>query len=237
VAKGCFLGASVAQEASGDTLKEAYGEFAAEARELDPKYSPKTVGTDGWEGTQGAWKALFPKICIVLCFLHSVLKIAERCVRDMALRNVVLTRAWWVYHAPSRTCFSQRLRRLRDWATQKLAEGVVRDMVLKLCSKSRQFVRAYAHPGAHRTSNAVDRLINHQDRLLYAMRYLHGTPESARLMVRSMALLWNFHPYSAWTRRAAPHRRSPFHDLNGFEYHPNWLHNLLIASSMGGHKT
>ncbi len=29
-------------------------------------------------------------------------------------------------------------------------------------------------------------------------------------------------------------RISPFHDLNGFVYHQNWLHNLLIASSIGG---
>ena len=26
----------------------------------------------------------------------------------------------------------------------------------------------------------------------------------------------------------------PFIDLNGFQYHDNWLHNLLIASSMNG---
>jgi len=71
---------------------------------------------------------------------------------------------------------------------------------------------------------------------LYAMRYLHGTPDAARLAMRAMALQWNFHPYGARTRRADPTRRSPFHDLNGFEYHPNWLHNLLIASSMGGRK-
>jgi hypothetical protein len=48
--------------------------------------------------------------------------------------------------------------------------------------------------------------------------------------------MWNYHPYGARSRRNDPTRRSPFHDLNGFEYHPNWLHNLLIASSMGGHK-
>ena len=28
-----------------------------------------------------------------------------------------------------------------------------------------------------------------------------------------------------------------FTDLNGFSYHDNWLHNLLIASSMNGRKT
>ena len=54
--------------------------------------------------------------------------------------------------------------------------------------------------------------------------------------VHDRALQWNFHPYGARTRRDDPTRRSPFHDLNGFEYHPNWLHNLLIASSMGGRK-
>jgi hypothetical protein len=27
-------------------------------------------------------------------------------------------------------------------------------------------------------------------------------------------------------REEEPERISPFHDLNGFVYHPNWLHNL-----------
>jgi hypothetical protein len=49
-----------------------------------------------------------------------------------------------------------------------------------------------------------------------------------------MALQWNFHPYGSRLRRDQPSRVSPFHDLNGFQYHPNWLHNLLIASSLGG---
>jgi hypothetical protein len=68
------------------------------------------------------------------------------------------------------------------------------------------------------------------------MRYLHGTPAATRLAVRAMALLWNFHPYGARCRRDDETLRAPFHDLNGFAYHPNWLHNLLIASSMGGRK-
>ena len=109
-------------------------------------------------------------------------------------------------------------------------------MVRKLCGKGPQFARAYRFPGAHRTSNALDRLMNHQDRRLYAMHSLHGTLAAARLAMRAMALQWNFHPDGARTRRDDPTRRSPFHDLNGFEYHPNWLHNLLIASSMGGRK-
>jgi hypothetical protein len=236
VGGGCILGATVTDAASADALEAAYGAFAEEARALSPTSSPQTVGTDGWEGTQSAWRRLFPTVGILLCFLHSVLKIAARCGRDRAPRLRVLDRVWAVYHACTRAQCSQRLRRLREWATAGLPEGALQQMVLTLCGKGPPFAGAYRFPGAHRTANALDRLMNHQDRRLYAMRYLHGTPDAARLAMRAMALQWNFHPYGARTRRDDPTRRSPFHDLNGFEYHPNWLHNLLIASSMGGRK-
>ncbi len=98
------------------------------------------------------------------------------------------------------------------------------------------FFVAYQFPQAHRTSNMVDRLMNHQDRLLYTMQYFHGDKKSARLYLRSMALLWNFHTLGARTRSECSARISPFTDLNGFRYHDNWLHNLLIASSMNGRR-
>lgn len=82
----------------------------------------------------------------------------------------------------------------------------------------------------------LDRLMNYQDRLLYNMQYFHGSLDSARLHLRAMALLWNFHPYGSRTKFNHPSRSSPFKDLNGFQYHDNWLHNLLIASSMNGRK-
>ena len=106
-------------------------------------------------------------------------------------------------------------------------------MVLKRCRRRADFTPACDCPQAHHTSHAVDRLLNSQDRVLYAMRYGHATTTSARLAVRAMALQGNLHPYGARRRRDQPSRVSPFHDLNGFQYHPNWLHNLLIASSMG----
>src|SRR5262249_28381853 len=191
---GCILGATVTEAASADALEAAYGEFAQEACELLPTYSPKTVCTDGWEGTQSAWRSLFPTVCIILCFLHSVLKIVKRCGRDRPTRTLILGRVWAVYNSCTRVQFSQRLRRLREWAHARLPAGALRQMVLKLCSKGPQFARAYRFPGAHRTSNALDRLMNHPDRRLYAMRYLHGTPDAARLAVRAMALQWNFPP-------------------------------------------
>ena len=62
VGGGCILGATVTDAASADALEAAYGEFAQEARALSPTYSPKTVCTDGWEGTQSAWRRLFPTV-------------------------------------------------------------------------------------------------------------------------------------------------------------------------------
>jgi hypothetical protein len=43
-------------------------------------------------------------------------------------------------------------------------------------------------------------------------------------------------PYGARTRQGAPQRLSPFHDLNGFQYHDNGLQNLLVAASLGGRR-
>src|SRR6266849_5559087 len=85
-------------------------------------------------------------------------------------RKPVLDRVWKVYDSCTRAQFSQRLRRLREWVTADLPEGPLQSMVRKLCGKGPQFARAYRFPGAHRTSNALDRLMNHQDRRLYAMR-------------------------------------------------------------------
>ena len=56
--------------------------------------------------------------------------------------------------------------------------------------------KAFSYPQAYRTSNALDRLMNYQDRILYSIQYFHGHATSALLYLRSMAMIWNFHPYS-----------------------------------------
>jgi hypothetical protein len=70
VAEGCCLGAEPAETAGTDDLKAAYGVFKDEAWDVEPGYAPVTVSTDGWKWTQAAWEALFPKVVILLCFLH-----------------------------------------------------------------------------------------------------------------------------------------------------------------------
>ena len=68
VGNGCCLGAEPAEAAGSDELKVAYQVFKDEACDVSPKYAPKTVSTDGWKGTQAAWKLLFTKVVILLCF-------------------------------------------------------------------------------------------------------------------------------------------------------------------------
>ena len=231
VGGGCFLGGSVVAAADTTAWETGYGEFAREAQALTPAYHQRSVCTDGWKATREAWRRLFPTITLGLCFLHSVLKSMDRCRGE--LRHHVLERPWRVYQAPTQRQFAQRLRRLAEWTPAHLS-GAVAEMVLKRCRRRADFTPAYDYPPAHRTSHAVDRLLTYQDRLLSTMRYCHATTASARLAVRAMGLQWHFHPYGARLRRDQPSRVSPFHALNGFQYHPNGLHNFLIASSLGG---
>jgi hypothetical protein len=231
VGGGCVLGISVATQATSAGLQQAYGEFKTEATAVFPDYTPRSVCTDGFAPTRDAWRQLFPRLTLVLCFLHAILKLTERC--RGTLRRQVLDRAWGVYHAVTKAQFAQRLRRLAEWARTTL-DGSLAQTIAKTARHRDDFTPAYDCPPAARTTNAVDRAHNHLDRVLYAMRYCHGQQASARLAVPAWALQGNFHPYGSRLRHDQPSRASPFADLNGFQYHPNWLHNLLIASSMGG---
>ena len=108
----------------------------------------------------------------------------------------------------------------------------------KAKNNSHQFQKAYNYDNCYRNSNQIDRLMNYQDRLLFNIQYFHGNLTSARLFVRAMSLLWNFHPFS---QRASPESRkeksdTAFERLNHFSYSHNWLENLLIASSMNGYR-
>ena len=128
---------------------------------------------------------------LVLCFLHAVLKIKDRCRGELRYHGV--ERAWRVSQATTKRQFAQRLRRLAEWTPAHLS-GAVAEMVLKRCHRRADFTPASDCPQAHRTSNAVDRLLNYQERLLYAMRYCHATTASARLAVRAMATAMELSP-------------------------------------------
>src|SRR5436190_2296675 len=134
VGGGCCLGAGVAESAGADDLAAAYGAFLGEARDVDPGYAPKTVNTDGWQGTIAAWAALAPAAVLLRCFLHAWLKVRDRAKHLGQTFYDLSARVWHAYHAPDKRAFAQRLRRVREWAGRNVS-GVVLEAVLDLCDK------------------------------------------------------------------------------------------------------
>lgn len=235
IAEGVILGAALSEGADAKSLSQVYSEFEEETQDVDAEYFPKTINTDGWNGTKNAWQTVFGGMAgLLLCFLHGALKIRNVC-RRWERKKELMKKVWDCYHAKTLSSFSQRIRRLREWC-QEEEEAIpesIQDKVLALCERSEEYKLGYWHQEAHRTSNMLDRLMDWQDRFLYRMRYLHSKmlDGTGRLLVRAMALAWNFHPFCRKTGR-----HSPFDDLNGFVYHSDWLDNMMIAASLGGRR-
>lgn len=232
VARECIPGVGLAENAGEAALTAGYSHFRQEALNLKPDYQPDTTNTDGWDPTQKAWKNLFPGVTLILCFLHAFLSIRDRCRREKDLFGAIKEKVRNIYHSRTPGQFSRRMRRFREWA-QTIPADSVREKVSDLCRKAPQFKKSFSHPEAYRTGNAPDRLMNYQDRLLYSVQYFHGTRTGALLNLRAMALIRNFHPYGKRARHEGL-GASPFEELNGFQYHPNWLQNMPVASSLGG---
>ncbi len=225
----CVLGAALALRPDTEHLTAAYGVFQHEARQVDPDYCPETINTDGWHATRAAWASLFPMTVLIQCFLHAFIKIRD-CCRLAALRQEVATQFWQVYRAPDAATFRQRLDDFLGWAKDHTT-GILQQTIFKMHNKVERFVLAYDHPLAHRTSTMLDRQVDALSRCLDSARFFHGHAASAGRMVRAWALLHNFRPYCP-RAKIGMQFHSPFHHLNGFVYHDNWLHNLLIASSL-----
>jgi hypothetical protein len=235
-AKDCILGSRLSPTAGYEDLQAAYGDFEQEMSDHAPDYRPETVTTDGWEATRRAWETLFPGITWILCFLHEVIKVRDWCRSKPDLRTCLTDKLWHIYHATDKRQFAQRLRRFLEWTQSVDLPKAINDRLQRLRGKSLFFQRAFDFPKAYRTSNQVDRPMNYLDRALYAMQEFHGTWEAAELSVRSMALLWNFHPFCRKTQQQHEGCLCPFENLNGFRYHDDWMRNLLIASSLNGRR-
>ena len=237
VGSDCILGASISLSADEEGLTEAYGHFQEEALHLNPDYEPESVNVDGWAATQKAWLNLFPLIAIMQCFLHAFLKIRNCCKkRFKEIYPEIAQQVWDAYQAMDATSFLVRIAALENWAEEKLqGTGSALRSVQKLCAKANLFVLAFEHPTAYRTSNMIDRHMQPMDRWLFHTQSFHGHLASAEKAVRAWAI---FHSFWEYCPRANIRKRfrSPAHKLNGFVYHDNWLHNLLVSTSIAGSK-
>ena len=238
VSKECILGAEVSQSPNETSLTEAYSIFKEEARNLNPKYSPKTVNMDGWKATRNAFEKLFPQVILIRCFLHIYLKLRERAKKKHGQVFLELSEKLWnCFHSENKRTFSQRLRRLCEWAfnREEVPEWFCKPLV-SLKKNKLDFLNAYNFKESHRTSNMVDRLMQKMELHLKSTKKFHGSLESANLNIRAWALIQNFTPSNPQTVKKYGTFKSPAERLNKFSYHSNWLHNLFISASLGGYR-
>ena len=116
------------------------------------------------------------------------------------------------YKATDKHTFSQRIRRLREFS-KNILDNKIKKKVLKLCSKKYSFM----------------------DKFLYNRKYLKGRKQTAQKSITAFCIAHNFRPYVPATVKKK-NIRSPFEKLNGFQYHDNWLQNMLIATSGNGYR-
>ncbi len=124
-----ILGASIANDAGDNALKEAYQVFKHEARCLKPSYAPDTVNIDGWNATRKAWTCLFTSIVIVYCFLHVFIKIRDRAkkkYKDIFIQAT--SKLWDCFHAENKLFMSRFKGRddvyARRWENKKKGSAI-----------------------------------------------------------------------------------------------------------------
>jgi len=160
VGNECILGASIAKDAGEEALNDAYQVFKDEAQCLKPAYTPVTVNMDGWKATRNVWSLLFPTAVIIYCFLHVFIKIRDRAKKKYKDAFItVATKLWDCYHAKNKYEFSQRIRRLSERCKKENLASVFSKPIEKLRANIWLYNVAYDFPGAHRTSNMLDRLM------------------------------------------------------------------------------
>ena len=235
VAEGCFPGAELAPAAGEEDLSAAYAVFKEEARDVRPGCSPESVNTDGRAATRAAWALLFPLAALLRCFLHGRLNIRSRGKPSESFAEPS-RKVWHAFRALTARGFSQRLRRLLEWARRQGMSAWLLEQVEKPCGRSKEYQEAYKHPGGHRTSDMLDRAMRAMNRYNENGQHLHGSARACRRHVRAWALLFNFRDWHPATARANGGNRCPAERLNGHRYHEDWLQNLLAHASLNGYR-
>jgi hypothetical protein len=140
------------------------------------------------------------------------------------------------HHSLNRQQFAQRLRRFTEWAASPKTDlpDAVRQKILGLKAKAPAFKVAFDLPNAARTSNAVDRLMNDQDRHPGCHAVFPWKPCVCEPSGESHGTVVEFPSLLHESSISPPYSKSPFQDLNGFRYHEHWLRNLMIAASLNG---
>ncbi|MDE5089711.1 MAG: hypothetical protein O4805_22320 [Trichodesmium sp. St16_bin2-tuft] len=233
----CLWGAEASQSSDEAGLEQGYSIFKQEAQLLEEGYQPETVNTDGWKATRKAWKNLFESVVLILCFLHGYLKIRSTS-KKLACKNELMNLVWEAYEQECKEDFLLKTTELEQWANKNIEHQSTHENVLKLCNKATKYAAYYEQPNAYRTSNMVDRPMKKMNQFLVNKQYFHGHFASAQLLTRAWALCYNFMPFCSRYKYNHPQKAEKFNSraaqYNQFQYHQNWLINLMTSASLNG---
>jgi hypothetical protein len=193
VGEDCILGADLSLTEDEDGLKESYDIFKQESLNISPTYQPSSVNTDGWAATRKAWKGLFNEVILILCFLHSYIKIRSISKKE-PLKKELFNQVWEAYEADNKTDFVHKIAQIDDWAKKNINSLTVLAQVEKMKNNAHLFATSFDCEGK-RTSNMVDRAIKPMDKFLSNAQYFHGNLSSAQLTIRAFAIGYNFLPF------------------------------------------
>ncbi len=136
-----------------------------------PEYAPQSVTTDGWEPVQKAWKVKIPGVHLLECRWHGRKRINSS-LRDFKLKHPDLSseklqqlkkKIHHLWIAPSRTAYSQRLRRLREaWGDDKILSRRFEILKQKRCL----FTEYLNNPQASAVLAPLDRSLRFLDEKL-----------------------------------------------------------------------
>jgi hypothetical protein len=235
VGGNCILGMGLSQEESESALSRVYGKFKKAAQRLIPDYQPISINSDGWAATKKTLKGLFTQATMVLCFLHSVIKIRQVAQKEPK-KQELFDKIWTIYHATDANGFDTAVLDLDNWAKENVIKDSVKERIAKISKRKEDFKTFFDAPTAKRTTNMVDRLMKPVDRFLFMKQYFHGDFKSAELMLNALAICINFAPFAPRTKYN--HKGNFFlsrsHALNNKIFDENWLGNLLAAASCNG---
>ena len=110
-----------------------------------------------------ALQTLFSSIILIAGFWHVFLKIRERC-KNKEIFSDISDKLWGCFKASDKRKFSQRVRRLIEWASKNNVSSFVLEKIKKLREKYTSFTKAYDLPKTPRTTNMVDRLMRPMDK-------------------------------------------------------------------------
>lgn len=233
VAKECILGSELSLTPDEAGLTEAYNVFKTEASNKEKEYKPETINTDGWKPTKKSLSKLFPKVVLILCFLHSYLK-----VRNVSKKHPkfieISDKIWNVYKSPSKFVYHIRINELKEYG-DKMEDNIIKTKLLEIYDKKDELIKSLEHKNCYKTSNMLDRAMKQMDRKIFSMQNFHKTKESANKIIRGFCLIFNFVPCSPYNIKKHNGKISRVERLNNFSYSSNWLENLNVSTSLGGY--